>query len=101
MTRVGKFVHLPIRPERLDEFKELLEANRQHTKVEPGTLQWSLFSVDGEPHSVAMFELYEDEEASAEHDRSPALAPILDQLDDFLSGTPTIMGLTYEKGRDD
>jgi quinol monooxygenase YgiN len=101
MTRVGKFVYLPIKPERFDEFQELLEANRQHTKIESGTLEWSLFSVDGEPHSVAMFELYENEEASAEHDRSPALVPILEQLDDFLSGAPTIMGLTYDKGRSD
>jgi len=101
MTRVGKFVHLPIKPERFEEFMELLEANRQHTKTEPGTLEWSMLAVDGEPYSVAMYELYADAAASAEHDRSPALAPILERLEEFLAGAPTIMGLRYLSGRDD
>lgn len=101
MPTVGKFVYLQIKPDRMAEFGRLLEANRQHTKIEKGTLEWTLHAVPGEPSSVAMYELYEDQEASDEHDRSPALVPILSRLDEFLSGPAVIVPLQPDKSRND
>ncbi|MGP6204579.1 putative quinol monooxygenase [Microbacterium sp. F2] len=101
MTKVAKYVELPLRADKVEEFRVLLEANRQHTKIEPGTLEWAIYAVDGKPSSVAMFEVYEDESASAEHDTSPALAPILERLGEFLDGDPVIVNLRYERGKYD
>lgn len=101
MGKVAKYVELPLRPEKVEEFRALLEANRQHTKIEVGTLEWASYDVIGKPNSVAMFEVYADESASQEHDRSPALAPILERLDEFLDGAPTIVSLEYRAGKQD
>lgn len=57
--------------------------------------------MEGEPNSVAMFELYRDEAASAEHDASPALAPILERLGEFLDGESLIKSLAYVSSRED
>lgn len=101
MGKVAKYVELPLRAEKVAEFHTLLEANRLHTKIEPGTLEWAVYDVAGKPNSVAMFEIYRDAEASAEHDRSPALAPILERLGEFLDGEPVIVELAYRSGRED
>ena len=94
MPPVAKFILLEIRPERRAEFMELLEANRQHTKKESGTREWTLHTVRDQPDSVAMYEVYEDEEAAAIHDNeNPALATILERLPEFMVGTPTILTL--------
>lgn len=101
MTKVAKYVELAIHPEKLEEFMSMLEANRQHTKQEPGTLEWAIYAVDGKPSSVAMFEVYENQAASDEHDRSPALEPILARLGEFLASEAVIVPLTYHVGRSD
>jgi quinol monooxygenase YgiN len=97
MAHVAKFVLLPIKPGRKEEFMTLIEANRDHVKTEPGALTWTLHHVDGAPDSIAMYETYESEEASAEHDRSPALAPVLAALPEFLAGEPTIIPMTVDR----
>jgi len=97
VAHIAKFVLLPIKPERKAEFMTLLEANRTHTQSEKGALVWTLHDVADAPGSVAMYEVYEDEAASAEHDASPALAPILEQLGDFLAGEPTIVAMTVDR----
>jgi quinol monooxygenase YgiN len=102
MPAVAKFVLLPLRPDTKREFLELLEANRQHTKQEPGTQLWTLHSVRDQPDSVAMYEVYDDEDASKAHDTgNPALAVILDRLPEFLSGEPTILTLDITATRQD
>ncbi|WP_162619619.1 hypothetical protein [Salinicola peritrichatus] len=55
MGKVAKYVELPLRPEKIEEFRALLEANRQHTKIEAGTMVWASYDVIGKPNSVAMF----------------------------------------------
>lgn len=97
MPHIAKFVLLPIKPGRKAEFMTLLEANRDHVKTETGNLVFTLHDVDGAPDSIAMYETYEDEEASAEHDRSPALAPVLAALPEFLAGEPTIIAMTVDR----
>lgn len=97
MTHIAKFVLLPIKLDRKAEFMTLLEANRAHTQSEKGALIWTLHDVKDAPGSVAMYEVYEDAAAAAEHDASPALAPILQQLGDFLDGEPTIVDMTVDR----
>ena len=46
-----------------------------------------------------MYEVYTDQAASDEHDKSPALAPILERLGEFLSGEPTIIEMDVDKHR--
>lgn len=99
---VAKFVLLPLLPERKEEFLQLLEANRQHTKQEPGTRMWTLHSVRDQPDSVAMYEVYDDEDASDAHDTgNPPLQQILRELPEFLSGEPTILTLDVSATRED
>jgi quinol monooxygenase YgiN len=101
MSHLAKFVYLKLRPEKKDEFMLLLEANRQHCQTEPGTLEWTLLTVEGEPDSVAMFETYDGQQGSDEHDESPALAAVLAALGDSVSSEPVIMHLVVDRYKKD
>ncbi|WP_375399440.1 putative quinol monooxygenase [uncultured Amnibacterium sp.] len=97
MQHLAKFVYLKVRPEKKTDFMQLLEVNRLHTQNEPGTLEWTLMSVEGEPDSVAMFETYDGQQGSDEHDKSPALAAVLAALGDSVESEPVIMNLVVDR----
>ncbi|MEF2978948.1 putative quinol monooxygenase [Subtercola sp. YIM 133946] len=101
MAHLAKFVYLKLRPERRDDFMALIEANRLHTQNEPGTLDWTLLSVVGEPDSIAMYEIYDGQQGSDEHDESPALAAVLAALGDSVTSEPVIMNLVVDRYQND
>lgn len=92
MTRIAKFILLPAKAERRDELLELLNNIRRATKDEPGTQQWILHDVDGQPNSVAMYEVYDDEAASDQHtNTNPQLVHLLPRVGEFLDGEPIVL----------
>ncbi|GGF38016.1 putative quinol monooxygenase [Subtercola lobariae] len=101
MPHLAKFVYLTLRPERKDDFMALIEANRLHTQNEPGTLEWTLLSVVGEPDSIAMYEIYDGQSGSDNHDESPALAAVLAALADSVTSEPVIMNLVVDRYQTD
>ena len=101
MAHLAKFVYLQLRPEKKASFMELIEANRTHCQTEPGTLEWTLLDVEGEPDSIAMYETYDGQEGSDAHDDSPALAAVLAALDESVSAKPVIMNLVVDRYKND
>jgi quinol monooxygenase YgiN len=97
MPHLAKFVYLKLRPEKKEWFMELIEANRQHCQIEPGTLEWTLLEVEGEPNSIAMYETYDGQKGSDEHDESPALAAVLAALDEALAEPLFITNMVVDR----
>ena len=100
MTKVAKFILLDVNPNRRDEFFALLDKNRRHTQSESGTLEWTIHDVQDQPDAVALYELYESQAASDEHEEtSPPLKELLARLDDFLTAPPSILALNVSRAR--
>ncbi len=93
MTRVAKYVQLTARPEREAELLTRLAAVQQAAAEEPGTDIWILHTVPGQPNTYAMYEIYRDEQASAEHEQLPALRELLPELNDMLVEPFTLVAL--------
>ncbi len=102
MTRVAKFVLLPAKPERRAELLTILNQVRRATATEPGTQQWLLHDVTGQPDAVAMYEVYDDHDAGAHHMIANApLVELLPRLHDFLTEPATILDLEIVATRED
>jgi quinol monooxygenase YgiN len=91
---------LDVLPQRREEFLILLDENRRYTQCESGTLEWTIHDVRDQPGAVALYELYDSQAASDEHDQgSPALKELLARLDEFLAVPPSIVTLDATRFR--
>ncbi len=67
-------VHMQAKPDKLEEFKQLLLAITEETRKEPGCLQYVAHQSTENPHNFAFYEQYVDEAALQFHRESPHFA---------------------------
>jgi quinol monooxygenase YgiN len=74
-------VNWKIRAEYVGEFEAQMKAHIEATRrTEPGCLQFDVAVDKTDPRSFHLFEIYADDQALADHAKSPTLAAIRDKI---------------------
>ena len=61
------FVHVWVKPDHIEDFKNASIANHIESIKEPGNLRFDVLQDDADPTKFVLYEAYESEEASAAH----------------------------------
>jgi len=64
-------VHVYIKPEKVDDFKAVIEANYLGSIAEPGCLRFDVAQSKGDPTEFLLWEVYIDDDAAAFHKTTP------------------------------
>ena len=64
-------VHVYIKPDKVDEFIEVIKANHEGSIAEPGCLRFDVARSMDDPTEFLLWEVYVDEEANAFHKTTP------------------------------
>jgi quinol monooxygenase YgiN/catechol 2,3-dioxygenase-like lactoylglutathione lyase family enzyme len=91
--RPASLVSVSIRPEARDRFEELLARVVEGSAAEPGTQEYTVHVSGEDQLTYWIYERYDDEDALAAHRQMPALAALLAELGELLSGPPQIIEL--------
>jgi autoinducer 2-degrading protein len=64
-------VHIFIKPDKVDDFKEVIRANHLASIAEPGCLRFDVAQSMGDPTEFLLWEVYLDKDAAAFHKTTP------------------------------
>ncbi len=64
------YVHVQVKPERIEEFIAATCENAASTIQEPGNLRFDVLQQADDPQRFALYEVYRDEEASKAHKKT-------------------------------
>ncbi len=64
-------VHVYIKPDKVDDFKQMIEANHLGSIAEPGCLRFDVAQSKDDPTEFLLWECYTDETAAAFHKTTP------------------------------
>ena len=64
-------VHVFVRPEAMEDFLQLIQADQEGTLAEPGCVRFDVVRSLEDPHEFLIWEVYLDEEAAAFHKTTP------------------------------
>ena len=65
------FVHVWVKPDHIEDFRNASIANHIESIKEPGNLRFDVLQDDADPTKFVLYEAYESEEASAAHKNTP------------------------------
>jgi autoinducer 2-degrading protein len=70
MSMYAVIVRMEARPEKVDEIVALAAHNARESRKEPGNLQFDLLRSSGNPLQFVLMEVYQDEAAFKEHQKT-------------------------------
>jgi (4S)-4-hydroxy-5-phosphonooxypentane-2,3-dione isomerase len=80
-------VEVNVKPERLDEFLELIKYDAEHSENdEPGCLRFDVLRDTQDPHKFFYYEVYKDEAARMAHRETPHFKHYAERSPDMFSG---------------
>jgi autoinducer 2-degrading protein len=82
-------VRLEVRPERLDDFLELVRFNASQSRKEPGNLRFDVVRSVDNPTRFALYEVYRDDASIQAHQATPHYAKWRAEIESLLV-TPRI-----------
>jgi len=65
------FVHVWVKTDRIEDFKQASIANHRESIKEPGNLRFDILQDDADPSKFVLYEAYASEDASAAHKNTP------------------------------
>mmetsp|Transcript_21297 Transcript_21297/g.43690 ORF Transcript_21297/g.43690 Transcript_21297/m.43690 type:complete len:153 (+) Transcript_21297:909-1367(+) len=68
---ISIIVEADIKPERLDEFLELIQKNAEGSRKEPGCQRFDVLRSQDDPNKFFFYEVYDDADAVAHHKTQP------------------------------
>ena len=68
------FVHVWVKPDKVQDFIEACKINHQASIQEPGNLRFDVLQDASDPNKFTLYEAYESEEASRAHKNTPHYA---------------------------
>ena len=84
------FAKLTAKPGRRAELAQGLDAIREETESEPGTLVFTVHTARDHDDIVLCYEVYRDEAAMAEHREGKALLAFMEVIGDLIEGAPEL-----------
>ena len=80
-------VEVNVKPERLDEFLELIKYDAEHSENdEPDCLRFDVLRDTQDPHRFFYYEVYKDEAARMAHRETPHFKHYAEKSPDMFSG---------------
>ena len=64
-------VHVYVKPDKVEEFKQQIKANHEGSIAEPGCLRFDVAQSRDDPTEFLLWEAYVDEEANRAHKTTP------------------------------
>jgi autoinducer 2-degrading protein len=82
-------VEVNVKPERLDDFLELIKYDAEHSENdEPGCLRFDVLRDTEDPHKFFYYEVYRDEAARMAHRETPHYKHYASESADMFTGSP-------------
>ena len=78
-------VHVYIKPDKVDEFIEVIKANHEGSIAEPGCLRFDVARSKDDPTEFLLWEVYVDEEANAFHKTTPHYRAFKEGMPELMS----------------
>lgn len=79
------FVHIHVRPERIEAFKEISIENARSSIREPGIARFDVIQQSDDPTRFVLVEVYRDAEAPAKHKETAHYATWRDRVVDMMA----------------
>ena len=73
-------VHIFVKPESMDDFRELIRADQEGSLAEPGCVRFDVVRSVEDPNEFLIWEVYLDDEAAAFHKTTPHYAAFKEQM---------------------
>jgi autoinducer 2-degrading protein len=73
-------VHVYVKPEAIDEFKQKIRANHEASLEEPGCLRFDVAQSKDDPTEFILWEVYVDADAAAFHKTTPHYLAFREQI---------------------
>ena len=81
-----QFVHIRIKPGRIDDFLKVFRVNYEGTRKEPGNYRFDVLQDAKDEHHFVIYEAYESEAAVAEHRKTEHYKRTVAELDPLMVG---------------
>lgn len=78
-------VHVYIKPDKIDAFKEVIRANHEGSIREPGCLRFDVAQSRQDPSDFLLWECYVDEEANRFHKTTPHYLAFKERATDLMA----------------
>jgi autoinducer 2-degrading protein len=78
-------VHVYVKPDKIDEFKEKIRANHEASIAEPGCLRFDVAQSKEDPTKFLLWEVYVDEAANKYHKTTPHYLAFKEQMPGLMS----------------
>lgn len=78
-------VHVFIKPDRVDDFIALIQANHEGSIAEPGCLRFDVAQSADDPTRFLLWECYVDEEAARSHKTTPHYLAFKERAPELMS----------------
>lgn len=89
---------LDVRPESRNELLAALDRLVEHSRTEPGTLQYEVLTDIENPARIVVFERYTDADALQAHLDSGPVSSTLAKFGDYLTSPPILVRSTLRAG---
>jgi len=78
-------VHVYVKPDKVDEFKQRIRANHEASIEEPGCLRFDVAQSREDAGEFLLWECYVDEEAAAFHKTTPHYLAFKEQMPELMA----------------
>lgn len=79
------FVTLRVKPDKIDDFLELVQYNHQNTRQEPGNLRFDVLRSQDDPARFALYEVYRTPDDVSAHQQTAHYARWKSTIDGLLA----------------
>lgn len=78
-------VHVYVKPDKIDQFMELIRANHEGSIREPGCLRFDVARSKADPTEFILWEWYVDEAANRSHKTTPHYLAFKEKAPEFMA----------------
>jgi len=68
---IATLVFVDVLPEHVEAFKKITLCNHENSRREPGNIRFDVLQSKEDPTKFVLYEVYADEQAAAEHKKTP------------------------------
>jgi len=78
-------VHVHVKPENIDEFRDAILENQKGTIQEPGNIRFDIHQQADDPCRFMLYEVFESDEAVMKHKETPHYLKWRDAVQDYMA----------------
>ena len=78
-------VHVHVKPENVEEFRDAILENQKGTIQEPGNIRFDIHQQADDPCRFMLYEVFESDEAAMKHKETPHYLKWRDTVQDYMA----------------